>query len=194
MLTITNISLIIAAAVLVLFVVYYERKPKGTRKMVLISIMTALSIAGRFIPLFKPVTAITIITGVYLGGEAGFLVGAFSALLSNFYFGQGPWTIFQMLAWGLIGLLAGVLSAPLQKSKACLFLYGVLSGIAFTMVMDIWTVLWYNSGFSPALYKLALATALPHTILYSISNFVFLFFMEKPFREKLSRIKIKYGV
>ena len=66
-------------------------KEMTSRRMVLVAIMTALSIAGRFIPMFKPVTAISIITGAYLGGGSGFLVGALSALLSNFYFGQGPW-------------------------------------------------------------------------------------------------------
>ena len=156
--------------------------------------MIALSIAGRFIPFFKPVTAITILTAIYLGGEAGFLVGSFSALLSNFYFGQGPWTAFQMLAWGLIGLFAGFLAKPLEKSKTALLVYGVLSGIAFSFIMDVWTVLWYNGSFNISLYLAALTTAIPHTVLYAVSNFIFLLLLSKPFGEKLNRIKIKYGV
>ena len=50
---------------------------------------------------------VIMLTAMYLGSEAGFLTGAMAALLSNFYFGQGPWTAFQMLAWGLIGWIAG---------------------------------------------------------------------------------------
>lgn len=188
------VSLSVAILSVILFITGFEKKQTGTRRQVLVSIMIALSIAGRFIPFFKPVTAITVITAIYLGGEAGFLVGSFSALLSNFYFGQGPWTAFQMLAWGLIGLFAGFLSKPLQKSKVALLIYGVVTGIAFSFIMDIWTVLWYNDVFDWSLYSAALITAIPHTVLYAVSNFIFLFVLAKPFGEKLNRIKIKYGV
>lgn len=170
------------------------RKKKRTRRIVVVAIMIALSVVGRFIPFFKPITAITVITAIYLGGGSGFLVGAFSALLSNFYFGQGPWTPFQMLAWGLIGLVAGFLANPLKRHKWLLVFYGVLSGVAFSFIMDIWVVLWNNSGFSWALYGAAIVTALPHTILYAVSNFIFLWFMAKPFGEKLERMQKKYGV
>lgn len=188
------VSLSVAVLSVILFITGFEKKQTGTRRQVLVSIMIALSIAGRFIPFFKPVTAITILTAIYLGGEAGFLVGSFSALLSNFYFGQGPWTAFQMLAWGLIGLFAGFLAKPLEKSKTALLVYGVLSGIAFSFIMDVWTVLWYNGSFNISLYLAALTTAIPHTVLYAVSNFIFLLFLSKPFGEKLNRIKIKYGV
>ena len=188
------VSLSVAVLSVILFITGFEKKQTGTRRQVLVSIMIALSIAGRFIPFFKPVTAITIQTAIYLGGEAGFLVGSFSALLSNFYFGQGPWTAFQMLAWGLIGLFAGFLAKPLEKSKTALLVYGVLSGIAFSFIMDVWTVLWYNGSFNISLYLAALTTAIPHTVLYAVSNFIFLLLLSKPFGEKLNRIKIKYGV
>jgi len=188
------VSFAVALLSLFLFIAGIEKKAVGSRRMVIVAVMTALSVVGRFIPFFKPVTAITVITAVYLGGEAGFAVGAFSALLSNFYFGQGPWTAFQMLGWGLIGLFAGLLSKPLKKSRIALAMYGLLSGIIFSLIMDIWTVLWYSDGFNTALYLAAMATALPHTVLYSLSNAVFLWFMAKPFGEKLNRIKIKYGV
>ena len=188
------VSFAVAVLSVVLFITGFEKKQTGTRRQVLVSIMIALSIAGRLIPFFKPVTAITVMTAIYLGGEAGFLVGSFSALLSNFYFGQGPWTAFQMLAWGLIGLFAGFLAKPLKKSTAALLAYGVLSGVAFSLIMDIWTVLWYAGDFHISLYWAALATAVPHTVLYAVSNFIFLLLFSKPFGEKLNRIKIKYGV
>ena len=188
------VSLGVAVMSLLLFITGFEKKITGSRRMVIVSVMTALCIVGRFIPFFKPVTVLTVITGIYLGGEAGFLVGAMSALLSNFYFGQGPWTPFQMLAWGLIGLFAGFISDKLKKSKLLLLFYGVLSGVFFSLVMDIWTVLWYDGSFNVSLYIAAFMTALPHTVLYSISKFIFLWFAAKPFGAKLERIKIKYGV
>ena len=188
------VSLLVAFLSLVLFITGFERKVTGTRRMVLVAVMTAISVLGRFIPFFKPITAITVITAMYLGGEAGFLVGSLSALLSNFYFGQGPWTAFQMLAWGLIGFIAGLIAEPLKKNKELLLAYGVLSGVAFSFIMDIWTVLWYSAGFDVELYKASIIAAIPHTILYAISNFIFLLILAKPFGDKLERIKIKYGV
>lgn len=188
------ISAMIAVCSLLLFAAGFEKKKTGSRRLVLVSAMTALCIVGRFIPFFKPITALTIITAIYLGPESGFLVGSLSALLSNFYFGQGPWTAFQMLAWGMIGLTAGYLSAPLKKSRILLLLFGALSGILFSFIMDVWSVLWYAGELNLTLYTAGLLTALPHTALYTVSNLVFLWFLAKPFGEKLQRVKIKYGV
>ena len=188
------VSLGMACMALLFFLTGFEKRKTGGRRMVIVSVMTALCIVGRFIPLFKPITALTIITAMYLGGEAGFLVGALSAALSNFYFGQGPWTAFQMLAWGFIGLIAGWMASPLKKHRWFLLTYGVLAGAAYSLIMDVWNVLWYGGGFDWALYAASVTTALPHTILYAVSNFVFLYFLAKPFGEKMERVKIKYGV
>lgn len=191
-----HIIIALAAAVmaLLLFAAGFEKKSTGTRRMVIVAVMTALCFAGRFIPFLKPIAALTIITALYLGGEAGFLVGAMSAVLSNFYFGQGPWTAFQMLAWGLIGLFAGIFSEKLLKSRILLLIYGALTGIAYSFIMDIWTVLWYNQGFDIRLYLAALVSAIPYTASYAVSNVLFLYLLAKPFGEKLHRIKVKYGV
>ena len=187
------ISLACAASFL-LFAAGFERRKTGARRLVVASVMTALAVAGRFIPLVKPVAALTIISALYLGGEAGFLTGALTALISNFYFGQGPWTPFQMMAWGLVGLIAGLLAAPLRKSRALLLIYGLLSGVGYSMIMDVWTVLWYGQGFNMSLYLAALVTALPHTALYAASNVIYLALFARPFGEKLERLRVKYGV
>lgn len=188
------VSLAVAVFSLLLFAAGFEKKSVGTRRMVIVAVMTALCFAGRFIPFLKPIAALTIITALYLGGEAGFLVGALSAVLSNFYFGQGPWTAFQMLAWGLIGLFAGIFSEKLLKSRVLLLLYGATTGIAYSFIMDIWTTLWYSGGFDTSVYLSALVTAIPYTVSYAVSNFIFLLFLAKPFGEKLERLHIKYGI
>ena len=188
------VSFGVAVLALLLFAAGFDRKQIGARRLVIVSVMTALSIVGRLIPVFKPIAALTILTAMYLGSESGFLVGAMSALVSNFYFGQGPWTPFQMLAWGLIGLVAGYLARPLKRSRVFLLIYGLLSGVFFSFVMDIWTVLWYNGTFSPALWVSAIAAAVPHTIMYSVSNILFLWFLAGPIGEKLERVRVKYGV
>ena len=90
------ISLCIALLACVPFFLHFERKSGSTQTLILIAAMVALSVVGRilFTPLpgFKPVTAMVVLTAVYFGSEAGFMTGALSAVISNFWFGQGPWT------------------------------------------------------------------------------------------------------
>ena len=87
------ISLVLSVVACIPFFISFEKGKNDARRIVIIAVMTALSVAGRFvfapIPFFKPVTAIVIITAIYLGSEAGFITGSFSAVVSNFYFGQG---------------------------------------------------------------------------------------------------------
>ena len=107
------VALLVLIECMLPFVLAFEgRKPKA-RELVTIAVLCAIGIAGRslffMLPQFKPVLALTIITGVALGGETGFLVGAVTMLTSNMLFSQGPWTPWQMFAMGIIGFLAGVL-------------------------------------------------------------------------------------
>lgn len=188
------VSLCVAALSVGVFLTGIERRVQGQRRLVLAAILIALCIVGRFIPLAKPVMALTVLSGVYLGGETGFLVGSMAALLSNFAFGQGPWTPFQMLALGLIGLSAGGLKAMLKKSRGGLCLFGAAAGVAYSMVMDVWTVLWASGSLDLTLYGAALLTALPHTALYAVSGALFLWWMMRPVGEKLERVRVKYGL
>ena len=188
------ISFFVAICSLLLFFCGFEKKKIGSRRLVIVAVMIALSVVGRMFPIIKPVTAFAVISGMFLGSEAGFLVGSFSALISNFYFGQGPWTPFQMLAWGLIGFFAGVLASPLKRSRLFLYFYGILAAVAFSLLMDVWSAVWLAGEFVPSLYFAKLLTSLPHTALYAASNVIFLILFSKPFSEKLGRIKIKYGI
>lgn len=192
------ISIAVVILALVLFFVSFERKENAGTKLVLIAVMTALSVAGRMIfamiPGFKPVTAMVIITAIYFGREAGFMTGALSGVLSNFYFGQGPWTPFQMLTWGLIGWFAGVLAAKLKGNKVLLSVYGFIAGIGFSLLMDVWSTLWADGMFNITRYFSSVLASLPYTVMYAVSNVVFLLLLTKPIGKKLERIKVKYGL
>ena len=183
---------------LAVFYMRFEKRKSRSRRLVIIAVMTSLSVLGRFIfaaiPAFKPITAITIISAIWLGAECGFMVGSLSILISNFYFGQGPWTPFQMFAFGLLGVIAALLSKTLKKSNIALALYGIFAGIVYSVIMDIWTVIWYAEGFSPDLYTAAIVTAIPFIIEYSVSNIIFLLLLGKPFGQKLERVIYKYGI
>ena len=176
----------------------FEHKKSSSKELMVLAVMIALSVAGRFvfawIPGFKPITAITIITAVWLGREAGFVVGSLSAVISNFYFGQGPWTPFQMFAWGVLGFIAGVICNPLKRSKILLSVYGIFAGVAYSLVLDVWTTLWADNTLNFARYIASVVTALPITAEYAVSNVIFLWLLSKPIGEKLERIKKKYGL
>lgn len=172
----------------------FEQKKTGSRRLILVAVMVALSVIGRFIPFFKPISAITVLTAVYFGREAGFLTGSLSAVISDIYFGMGPWTPFQMLSFGLIGFFAGIFGERLKKSTPLLLVYGGLSGIVFSFIMDVWTVAWYSGGVDPSLYVTALYTAIPYTVIYSASNILFLALFAKPLGRKFDRIKNVYSV
>ena len=121
--------LIIIYTMVPFFMVFEKRKPKA-RELVVIAVLCAIAVAGRamfiYLPFFKPLVAIVIITGIAFGGEAGFLCGAVSGFVSNFIFGQGPWTPWQMFAYGIAGFLAGVLHQKglLQKKLLPLSVFG----------------------------------------------------------------------
>ena len=192
------ITLCVAILSCVPFFMHFEHGEADARRMILIACMTALSVLGRIlfapIPAFKPVTAMVVITAMYFGGEAGFLTGALSAVVSNFYFGQGPWTPFQMFSWGILGFLAGLLAQPLKKSRIALALYAVFSGVLYSFLMDVWTVLWADAYFNISRYLAALASAVPFTVVYAASNVVFLLLFARPIGKILTRIKTKYAL
>lgn len=104
--------LLIVYAMLPFFVRFEHKKPQA-RELVTIAVMSAVAVASRaafiMVPFFKPLTGIVMITGMALGPEAGFLTGAVSGFVSNFIFGQGPWTPWQMFTWGLLGFLTGLM-------------------------------------------------------------------------------------
>ena len=192
------ITLCVAVLSCLPFFLHFERSANDVKRLILIAIMVALSVAGRmlFAPLqhFKPVTALVIITAMYFGSEAGFLTGALSAVLSNFFFGQGPWTPFQMFSWGMIGFFSGLLAKLLRRSRIALCIWGGIGGVLYSFLMDIWTVLWADGYFNLPRYFAAFASAVPVTAVYVVSNILFLLVLAKPIGKLLARMKTKYAL
>ncbi len=115
------LTLVVVLASIGVFFASYEASRPRLRDIMPTVVLAALAAAGRIlfapIPDFKPVSAIAIIAGVAFGRKSGFMVGALAALASNFFFGQGPWTPWQMYAWGLVGYGAGLLAMAPAKRK-----------------------------------------------------------------------------
>ncbi len=193
-----SLSLFLVLATCIPFFVSFEKKKANAKSLVLLSVMTALSVCGRLVffavPHFKPVTAMTMISGAYLGPHFGFMCGAMTALISNFYFGQGIYTPYQMLAWGLIGLFAGIMGKLIQKSLIFAVIFAIVSGLFFSLVMDIWTAVGLSEGFSLSRYLSTVITAIPVTVTYMVSNGVFILLLLRPIGNKLYRVKTKYEI
>ena len=99
---------------------WYERVRPDARIVALVGTLAAFAALGRIafaaVPNVKPTTDIVLIAGYALGGGPGFAVGALAGLSSNFFFGQGPWTPWQMAAWGATGVLGAGL-APVTSPR-----------------------------------------------------------------------------
>jgi energy-coupling factor transport system substrate-specific component len=194
------ISLLIALLACLPFFIHFEKRKPNPREMVLVAVFIAIGVVSRIafatVPGFKPVAALTILVGIAFGPETGFMVGALTAVLSNLYFGQGPWTPFQMFAWGIIGFGAGMIFRRATARKIWFIVsYGILAGIGYSMILDILTVLWVDKTFVLTRYLTIVAASFPTaTIWYVISNVVFLLVLSNSTLSKLERIKKKYGL
>ncbi len=183
------------------FFVYFENRKIKTAEIVILAIMTALAVASRsallFLPQIKPTAAIVIITAVAFGPNCGFLTGALSMFLSNFIFGQGMHTPFQMLGMGLVGFFSGLLFY--NRKKLCnrysiSIIGGILTFFVYGLCADAASVLMFTGGFS-------LKTAIPIYLMgtgfntvHGVTTALLLFFITKPMLEKFSRLRIKYGI
>lgn len=182
------------------FLVFEGRKPQA-RELVLIAALCAIGVAGRaaffMLPNFKPVTALTILAGVALGGETGFLVGAMTMLASNILFSQGPWTPWQMFAMGIIGFLAGVLFRKgwLRRTRGALAAFGVLAVLViYGGIMNPASALLWTQSLEWEILLTYYLTGIPMDCVHAASTGLFLWFGAEAFLEKLDRIKTKYGL
>ena len=191
---------IVLYAMIPFFMVFEGRKPQP-REMMVISVLAAIGVAGRaafyMIPNFKPIAAVVIITGVSFGGEAGFLVACIIMLVSNMFMGQGPWTPWQMFAYGMIGFLAGILfrKGVLKPKRISLCIYGFLSVFfIFGGIMNPASILMSYGYITKSSLIAYYISGAPVDLVHAASTVIFLWFMSKPMLEKLERIKKKYGL
>lgn len=192
-------SLIIAGLVCLPFVLRFEGKRPLARELVLLATMSALAVASRaafaWLPQCKPVCAIVILTGIAISPEAGFFTGASAALISNFFFGQGPWTPWQMLGFGLVGLFGGILFCNRSVKRIPLLLYGFFAVVLiYGVLLDTASLLIFPAiELSWETLLMAYGAGMLFNLSHGISTVVFLLLLQKPILSKLERMKIKYG-
>lgn len=193
------ISMLFVILAMVPFLMIYEFKKPQAREWIPLAVMAALAAVGRVafapVPFFKPTSAIIIITASVFGAEAGFLTGAISALASNLFFGQGPWTPWQMFSWGIVGFLSGyIIKKNIINNKFKLYVFGAMSGFIFGWIMNIWTATGYMYEFSWKAFFALYISSFPTDLVHSIATVVFLKVLYDPWRAKLNRVKLKFGL
>jgi len=196
-----TVSLAVAAEVMLPFLLMFERRKPKAREIVTIAVLSAICVAGRsiffMVPQFKPMAALIIISGACLGFESGMIVGAVSAFVSNLFFGQGPWTVWQMTAFSLIGLVSGLVFHALRvkKSKTVMCIFGFFATlIIYGGIMNPASVLIMNPNPSAKLLLSSFVAGFPFDIIHSLSTVVFLFVTAEAFIRKIERVKTKYGL
>ncbi|HET6849439.1 MAG TPA: hypothetical protein VFH74_11300 [Gaiellales bacterium] len=171
----SSIVLLIAVVCVVLAVTAVETGPNRSRELALVAALAAAAAGGRvlfaFIPNVQPVTMIVAVTGATLGARAGLATGGAAALVSNAVLGQGPWTPWQMIGWGLVGASAAP-AGRLLRNRWALAAFGVAWGFLFDWLMDVWA--WSALGPSADVHSfLTLAsTGIPFDIAHATGNAV----------------------
>ena len=194
-------TLVIVFILIPFFLAFEGRKPQA-RELVLIAVLCALAVASRaafaWLPNFKPIYGIIIIAGIAFGPQTGFLVGAIGAFASNFLFGQGPWTPWQMLAYGICGLISGLYYFRKQNRAKDPMILGLFGFIVVLFVvcplLDTATVFTMLATFTPAAIISIYTTAIVTNLIQAVCTFVTLLFLSKPLLFKLERIITKYGL
>ncbi len=195
------ISLLVLLEATLPFILTFERRKPKPREMVVIAVLCAIGVAGRaaffMLPQIKPEVAVILIAGVALGSESGFFIGAMTGFVSNLFFGQGPWTPWQMFALGAIGFLAGLLfrkgRLPSNRLALCLF-GGLVTLVVYGGVMNPATVLLTQAHPNAAMFLTAYTLGLPFDLLHAAATIVFLAIAAEPMLDKLRRVQVKYGL
>ena len=194
------LTLVVSLLCLLVFFAGFERSRPPLKQIMPTVVLAALAAAGRMIfapiPDFKPVSAIAIISGAVFGKRCGFMVGALAALVSNFFFGQGPWTPWQMYAWGLIGYGAGILASRGAFDRpAVLYAYGFLAPLlGYGLILNSWYVVGFVVPLTLPGALAAYAAGLPLDLVHGTATVVFLSALYLPWRRKLMRIKRKFDL
>ena len=192
-------TLIIVELMIPFFLAFEGRKPQA-RELVMIAVMCALAIAGRVmipIPNFKAAYAIILLSGIAFGPEAGFMVGAITAFGSNFFYGQGPFTPWQMFGYGAGGMLAGFCFRPkwLPRKNWVMAAFGFLAVLLWVgPLLDLSAVFLAMPKFTWSAMLAMFVSGFSVNISQAICTALIMLLLGNALLEKLDRVKMKYGM
>ena len=192
-------TLIIIELMIPFFMAFEGRKPQA-RELVVIAVMCAIAISGRVaipIPNFKATFALIMLAGIAFGPEAGFMVGAITAFASNFFYGQGSYTPWQMFGYGAGGMLAGFAFAKnrLPRKPWVMAVFGFFAVILWVgPLLDCSHIFLMITNINWASVAATFVSGFYVNVSQAICTVLVMLLFGKPLLEKLDRIKIKYGM
>lgn len=193
----TSATLVVLFTVFGVMVFQFETRKLSSKEVSLIAMMSGLSAAARIpfaaVPSVQPCTFLILYTGYVFGPVAGFMVGAVTALVSNLFLGQGPWTMFQMLAWGLVGITAAILP-KLHFKKIGILIFGVVWGFLFGWIMNLWYWLAFIYPHTWTTLVFALGSSLWFDVLHAVGNAIFILLLGEKTMQILLRFKQRFHV
>ena len=179
---------------------WYERERPPARVLAVVASLAALAVVGRLafaaIPNVKPTTDIVLFAGYALGAIPGFAVGAVTAIVSNIFLSQGPWTVWQMAGWGAVGVGGALLARFLRGREPNRFVLAAVCGAAgllFGAWMDVyqWT---FAARQDLDSYIAVAGTSLPYNVAHAIGNVVFCLLIGPAFLRALARYRRRLEV
>lgn len=193
------ISVVVLLFSLVPFFADFENSKPSAREMALLAVLIALAVASRavfyLVPQFKPIGAVVIASAVCLGANRGYIVGSFSAFVSNFIFGQGIFTPFQMVALGLVGFISGLVFEKVKASRVNLAVVGfILTSVLYGVIVDTSSALTMINDYNIASLLAVYVAGVPFSLIFGATTALFLLFFGEPFIKKISRIVVKYDI
>ncbi|MBU6081311.1 ECF transporter S component [Allobacillus halotolerans] len=193
------LSLGIIGGIMMLFFIRFEIKTVKTREIVILALLAAIGAVARVpfagLPSVQPTSFVIITVGLVFGAESGFLVGALAALVSNIFLGQGPWTPWQMFAWGTMGMSAGLLRQFAGMGNLwVLNTFGFIWGFIFGWMMNLWIVFSNMQNFTWEFLVGIYVSSFYHDLAHAISNIVFISLFSMSWTRILNRFKKKHGL
>jgi prenyltransferase beta subunit/uncharacterized membrane protein len=185
----TLASLAIVCLILAAGWITYERRRPSARMAAVVAVMAAMAALGRdafaALPDVKPITAMALVVGYSLGPLPGFAVGALGMLVSNFMLGQGPYTPWQMAAWGIVGLLGAALGSLSRRrlGRIPIALACAVSALIAKEIMNFyqWTL---GASHTPA----ALLAVVGQGVTYDVTDVIASFLFGLAFGPELARV------
>lgn len=194
------ISILILMLSMCPFFFSFEKSNSTAREITLIATLIAIAVISRaafyLIPQVKPIAAVVIASSVCLGAKRGYIIGAFSAFLSNFIFVQGIWTPFQMVALGTIGFISGIVFKYIEANRINLAIVGfILSFVLYGLIVDMSTIISvYGNNITLQGILSVYVSGIPFNAVFGVSTAVFLFIFGESFVKKINRVNIKYNL
>lgn len=193
------LTILVIGILLTPLIMTFKKFNFNTRELVILSFIGTLAAIFRvpfaILPSVQPTTFIIIATAICIGSQGGFIIGLLAAFISNLYLGHGPWTLFQMTAWGLIGFYAGHLKDTfVMKTVIGRTVYGFITGILFGWFMNLSFLIFFVETLDWKMILPYFVASFPFDLNHAFTNSVLLLLLSTVWIKLIERLTKKYNL